>query len=134
MSKCLSVALFFGLVCLLVGCADAVKKPPAGKTVKGTVTLDGANLKKGQITFEDQDNQGFIPAVLEITDGSFSGPVRPGKMKVKISSMEDTGKKEGTGQPLLEEKIPEKYNSKTELEAKIGPDGESALKFELKTK
>lgn len=115
--------------------------------MSGKVTLDGAPLAKGVISFDPADGSpGAVPAGGVIADGAYSidaeaGPT-PGKYKVSIRSAA-TGsapaEKAAPGAPPKSKKgeadpIPKKYNSASELTAEVAASGSTSADFELTTK
>lgn len=111
--------------------------------VSGEVTLDGKPLPEGKIEFAPVGTAPADIAVADIEDGRFSivrsvGP-SPGKYKVKISSRKSqkiaAGQEPGGAPNKREpEKIPKKYNTKSELEIHIPPEGPVTLNFPLEGK
>jgi hypothetical protein len=104
--------------------------------VSGTVTVDGAPLAEGWITFRalEGDTRGLAG---RITNGAyrakaFAGPARiavtatravPGAFVSPAPGVEP--------QPKTEQFIPRRYNEKTELEAEIPVGGIRGLDFAL---
>lgn len=125
------------------GSADGLDR----KAVSGKVTLDGAPLAKGVISFDPADGSaGAAPAGGVIDGGTYSiaaadGPT-PGKYKVSIRSAGSTEAPkaiEAPGAPPRAKKgatdpIPKKYNAESELTATVGPGGSTTADFELTTK
>jgi hypothetical protein len=127
------------------GCSTDSSSPMSSmprREVSGKVTLNGQPLAVGKIQFvpvdPGTDKSPRLPASGAIKDGTFTipqeeGPV-PGKYHVSISSqpaLEVTPDKEpGSLSKPAPEKVPDKYNRKTGLEADI-KDGENALTFDL---
>jgi hypothetical protein len=96
--------------------------------VKGTVTLDGAPLEKGAISFTPVDRK-TRTAGANIVAGSYSAQVPVGTMKVAISAGKVVGKKPLYDRPgsrerdVIEEMVPAKYNEETELRLEVKPGG-----------
>ena len=117
----------------LAGCSS---QPPA---VSGDVTLDGQPLADGVITYVPVDQQ--TPNVeVKIQDGKYSARVPVGSYKVRINAAKAPGERrikyDSTGTPPPEayaERIPERYNAKTELSADIS-SGDNKRDWELKSK
>lgn len=126
---------FLMLSLLLVGCGD---QELARSHVKGTVTFDGQPLDQGVIQFFSVENKTPSSAA-SIKDGGFTAEVYQGKMRVTVSSEQVVGKRkryETPDSPMVDikkERLPERYNSKSELTRAIGP-GENTVDFELKSK
>jgi hypothetical protein len=124
--------MFVGLVTMVfvaVGCSDARMHE-----VEGTVTLDGKDLREGDIVFTPEDTK-LGPDAGKIKDGKYKFKAKPGKMKVQIlATREVPGKKGPMGtEPLLEDIIADEYNAKTTLTADVGP-GKTKFDFQLKKK
>jgi hypothetical protein len=126
----LAVALAGLALVYLGGCGGP--RAERSVTVSGTVNLDGQPLKEGEISFVPDPNDGKPPGVAKVSDGKFSGPSRPGKKKVEIHSRQPTGKKLSTGEPVMEDKIPAKYNTNTTLTADVTESGPNEFTFDLK--
>jgi hypothetical protein len=111
--------------------------------VSGQVTLDGKPLPEGKIEFAPVGTAPADIAVADIEDGQFSiirsvGP-SPGKYRVRISSRKSqkiaAGQEPGGAPNKREpEKIPKKYNAKSELEIDIPADGSVTLDFPLENR
>lgn len=115
--------------------------------MSGKVTLDGAPLAKGVISFDPADGSpGAVPAGGVIADGSYSidaasGPT-PGKYKVSIRTgvaSSPLAENAAPGAPPRPKKgeaepIPKKYNSASELSAEVAASGSTSANFELTTK
>lgn len=83
-------------------CAAALTGCGAPPGVRGTVTLDGAPVTEGSISFEPADGQG-PSAGANITGGRFEIPpasgLKPGKMRVTVRAAVKTGKQVPAGPP-----------------------------------
>jgi hypothetical protein len=108
--------------------------------IDGTITLDGAPLKSGRITFIAA-GQGASSSA-EVAEGAFhlggSDGLSPGPYRIEIFSIQPTGKKVPSAedpQTLVDETInliPAKYNVRTELKAEVPPQGpKEPLNFTL---
>lgn len=119
---------------LLVGTCGCGSSSPTLYDVTGTVTFDGQPVTDGEIILIPVE-PGETPDAGPIKDGKFSLKARPGEKKVDIQAVRKHPTKTvpdpvtGT-RPALESYIPERYNSKTELTAEIGP-GQEPLEFDL---
>jgi hypothetical protein len=130
-------------LCLTVlasaGCGSADQKSPRVQ-VSGVVTLDGAPLESGQISFVPKDGK-LQPTGAEIgAGGKFSAAVAPGEMQVEIRSPKVTGTRKAYDTPdsplidVTKEQIPSRYNTKSELVIDvIAGQNDDKLKFELTT-
>lgn len=77
-----SIGFFlFLLLAAVAGCQQGDK--PIYANVKGTVTLNGKAIEKGQITFAVE---GRPPTTMDITDGAFAGQAMVGSNKISVSA------------------------------------------------
>ena len=134
MRRRLSTALASLAACaaLAIGCA---KESDTG-VVTGTVTLDGAPLKTGQIRFVPVDGQSPTAGAV-ITDGKYTATVSLGEKSVEISSPQ-----EGPARRMYDpapqsaqansggDLVPARYNAHSELKIDVRPDAEP-YNFEL---
>lgn len=120
-----------GLLTLLAGYGSDPKLYP----VSGTVTWNGAALPNGDIIFEPVDGQ-VAPDAGKIRNGTFSFAASAGKKRVRIhASREVPGKIDPVMKsPVREDYIPERYNSRTELEEEVTPGGKNEFVFKLREK
>ena len=104
-----------------VGCADSGTGPKL-YTVTGEVTYDNKPVEQGQILFRNQGGDGRAYAGT-IENGRYKLECEAGTMRVEITASRPTGKfKEvnpGEKDPVMEMYIPEKFNSKSTLEAVV---------------
>jgi hypothetical protein len=104
----------------------------------GTVNVDGQPLEKGGITFTPVDGQSNT-AGADIVAGKYATRVPPGSFKVSISAPKVVGQTKLYDTPdspvrdVIEEALPAKYNTATELVKDIKEDTTS-LNFDLSTK
>ena len=134
------------------GCGTADKPPPYAN-VSGKVLFNGKAIEKGTITFS---TDGRPPAVLDITDGAFSGQSLVGSNKVSISYRRKTNrtmnlppdvqerlKHEGESRngnpnaqsvPEGEEMIPPEWGSSTKQIRVIESGVANQLEFDIKGK
>jgi hypothetical protein len=135
-----------GICCLVLcpalgGCGGAVDDLPRQK-ISGAVTLDGQPLELGVIQFRPTSAQETVPAGAEIKGGKFTIPrdqgLTPGNYRVIINSSgprkaltqaETTGEK---APKLMPDLIPEQYNNKSTLTAKVEADKDNTFDFPLK--
>jgi hypothetical protein len=126
----LVVALAAG-VATAPGCSSGA----ASSQISGTVTLDGAPLKTGQIRFVPVDGQTPTAGAV-ITDGKYSTKLAPGEKTVEISSP-----REAPARPMYSdappppaaaggELVPARYNANTELKIEI-KGGDNTKDFAL---
>ena len=120
-------------VCLAAGGCGYSRVP-----VRGTVTINGAPMDLGMITFVPEDpNQTSVGG--KVSDGQFyldatRGPY-PGKYRVQISWAKKTGRKvpngDGGMQDETAEGLPARFNTETELTASISSWSSNSLDFNL---
>ncbi|HWL07852.1 MAG TPA: hypothetical protein VNQ76_05590 [Planctomicrobium sp.] len=127
---------------LLTGCGDSHNVPEVRK-VRGEVRLDGRPLESGEIVFEPIDLSASSAG--RVTQGRFSFPSRLGSMHVRITALQAVKRDSATNSDEPEDildpnspyttiyvsLIPEKYNSKTTLNAHVTRDGGNNFTFEL---
>jgi len=131
-----------------VGCGVESEDGLDRHNVYGKVTLDGAPLTRGVISFEpDQGTSGGVPAGAAIIDGSYNipqdqGPT-PGRYRVSIQSAGEGGdgldpnappgappkRKKGAKAP-----IPKKYNVESTLKAEVKSSGSTEANFDLESR
>lgn len=128
----------------LAGCSGSSGDDLPREAVSGTVTLDGAPLPSGSISFSP-DGGGPGGGGGTITDGRFSIArevgLPPGNYKVAINSAkkrEDQTKPAqaggGKSVAVAKELIPTKYNARSQLKVEIKKGGGNDLKLELESK
>lgn len=116
---------------LSAGCGDG-----GGKLgVSGTVSYKGTPVDQGSIQFLAADGKNSFGTSIE--NGKYAIPAKqglnPGSYKVAISSLEGGGPPKDPGGipgPPPKERIPAKYNSKTELTREI-KSGKTTQDFNL---
>jgi hypothetical protein len=105
-------------VLTVAGCGDGLSE------VSGTVKFDGKEVEKGTIGFIPIDGKGPTTGG-PITDGKYSVRVPVGLMKVEIRATKAGAKKKSYDGPggkwyeTVEELLPEKYHSKSELQLEV---------------
>ena len=128
------------LVLLLAGCGgDGANRG----SVSGKVTLNGAALESGSISFVPIEGTQSPSSGATIANGSYEiprdkGPM-VGKYQVVITSSRKTGKKIAAGSPapagtMIEEvveAVPAIYNVKSTLRGEVKP-GSNTFDYELK--
>ncbi len=113
----------------LVGCGDSETVQVAGK-----VTVAGDNVAQGTIGFFPTNGQG-PSAEAVIDDGRYTATLTPGQKKIVIHGYRQVGEKFPWGRnaqsmPVLEEIVPEDYNTTSSLTADVQTDRDD-LDFEL---
>lgn len=102
----------------LIGCLDA---GPRKHPFTGEVTLDGKPLKEGGITFRPRGGKG-TPEGGKIADGKYAVNVADGDYDVLINASKPGKEVPGMGTPMVEA-LPDRYHTKTTLEAKVSGPG-----------
>ncbi len=129
-----------GVSLLHAGCGGSTDGRVA---IGGEVVFDGAPLKLGTIEFQPVDASGVVTGGV-VTDGKFAvtaeqGP-KPGKYKVIITETDtsaavvEEAPGDSTKIPIPKQRVPAKYNTKTELQVDVPPKGDKAMKFTLDAK
>ncbi len=137
LAACAAILLPFALGC--GGGGDRVE-------VGGAVTLDGQPLESGAISFVPLAGTQGPSAGAEIKQGRYAidaegGPV-PGKYRVDIIATRKTGRRIKDGFPHppddlvdeIEQYLPPKYNTQSELTAELKPGANQGVDFELRLK
>ncbi len=137
MNLLLNVASLFMVTLLLMtqGCGGGSGKPMG--TVVGTVSLNGEPLKEGRIIFRDTTGQEASGAS-KVEGGTYKLTVPPADMKVEITAYREVPGKfmelnPGVKTPVIEQFVPEQYNVKSELTAKVVA-GKNQFDFSLNEK
>ena len=109
--------------------------------VSGSVSLDSQPLGNGTIQFSPLDKDGLASGSA-IVEGKYRIPrekgLPPGKYTVRISAADPSSavprpsaQGPGSEAPPLKERVPERYNSKSELRAEVKSGGGNSLDFSL---
>lgn len=133
---CLVASTMATIGCGVGGTSDGLPREP----ISGKVTLDGQPLDQGSITFVPDGFDG-PPVGAPVEGGSYSiprqdGPI-PGKHSVSVYSQKKTGKTypdpDDPAETIEEsfERIPPKYNLKTELKAEVTKGGDNSFDYDL---
>jgi hypothetical protein len=133
--------IFLGLIC--IGCSGKSYDGPPRYSLSGVVTLDGAPVTAGTISFLPDGHDGRVSGG-QIVDGKYDIPSEygpnAGAYLVKVNWLRPTGKKtidSDTQQEVdvVEETIPDRYHRKTELRVTVSDQpGVQAFDFELVSK
>lgn len=127
------------LAVVLSGCGGGVQGPILSP-VRGTVTLDGQPLPKARVIFQPS-GASASPSIGETDDtGAFelafsrrNKGALPGDHVVRITTagvVTDAAGKE----TVVEEKVPPRYNEKTELKYQVKPEANQfAIRLESKS-
>lgn len=133
----MAVSSILGIAVLaMVGCGGTTEYEGEERAaVKGTVTLDGAPIAAGSITFKPSAGGSRVASAM-IFDGQYElteakGP-NLGNYSVEIyASASDTGlENEDPNVPAPKQAVPEKYNAQTTLNVEI-VSGENVHDFPL---
>ena len=141
---CRPAALITLVTLAATGCGSDVDPRGERVAVWGSITLDGEPLPEGSIRIiNDQGsgklraNTGIIGGVFEFTkdNGPLAGQARveiyPPTMELEQLDLAREGKEHG----FVKIRIPERYNSRSELVATISADSlDEPLTFDLTTK
>jgi hypothetical protein len=127
----------------LLGCSDSNKLVP----VSGKVTLNGKTLPNATVMFQPMGEPGSIVAgegsagktnqqgefILKSSTGKNGALV--GKHRVSISALDPKIGKHDTRPPRggwpRADKVPSRYNAKSELTSDVGPGGTNTADFDL---
>jgi hypothetical protein len=134
----LAWALTLLFAVMLAGCG---RDPNAPQPVTGMVFFKGEPLDQGAIQFMPVD-EGPTESGSGVENGAFSIPEEnglvPGKYKVAVFSYDKSGAKVQSedipgdpGAVQFKERIPAKYNTKTELTAEVASGGENNFEFRI---
>ena len=117
------------------GCYQASDLPELGN-VTGVVTLDGEPLPGASVEFVPENRNPSIGLTDEqgrytLTFHASADGALIGEHKVRISTFQSAFQdNEGTRHPAVPERVPARYNKRTELVAEVKP-GEQTLDFAL---
>ena len=120
---------------LLVGC----ERGPQRHALNGRVTLDGAPLVDGAISFRPEDGTPGPTAGGQITDGTFSIPASVGplaghfRVEITASRPGESFVVDGQVFPAYEQFLPRRYNSESELRVEVGSAGLENFEFALES-
>jgi hypothetical protein len=129
------------MLAIVAGCKRREYPGEQRYALSGKVTVDGAPMQFGLITFQP-DGEGGIVSGGPIKDGAYSipepkGPTA-GKYRVLINWNKPTGKKvkDAWGEEIMDEYkegLPAKYHSASELTAEVS-EQKTTFDFSLQTK
>lgn len=117
------------LILALVGCGSST----GALKVAGAVSFKGQPVENGEIIFTTRDGQQSVATRIE--NGKYQAKVPAGAHQVRITAYREVpGKVDrsnpGQETPIIEMYIPEEYNARTKLEARVeAPTAD--LHFEL---
>ena len=128
------------LVVFALGCGGQSDR--AG--VSGSVTVDGQPVEEGSITFVPDAQTGGPTAGDTIEQGNYAvsaeSGLAPGKYRVQIKATRKTGRRVKDGFPHppddlvdeVEQFLPPRYNTQTELVAELKAGRNEGVDFELR--
>lgn len=115
-----------GMVFLALLATSGCGKPSARRTVQGDVTLHGAPLDRGSITFYPSTGTAAAAGKALIEEGKYyigaEKGLEPGKYRVQLSSPKLSG-----GQ--AEERIPPDYNAQSKQVIEVTAAGPNQFDF-----
>jgi hypothetical protein len=120
-----AITAFTLVLVALAGCGEPTYK------VTGTVQFEGKPIENGSIAFESADGGPGV-ASSGITKGKYELQSKAGKKKVLILARRVRPGTENDPQPAMEEFIPARYNSESELFREVKAGVENRVDFELK--
>lgn len=127
-------ALLLSVACL-TGCGG----DSSMATIEGKVTLDGAPLDNGAISFVPADGE-TASAGVRIENGAYKATVPIGAKRIEITATKVVGQRAAyAGQAdspqmdITKSIVPDRYNTKSELTLEVKP-GVNDGSFDLKSK
>lgn len=145
MSRLNYFCLLFVTLVSVGGCGAGVD-PLQRQAVVGNVTLNGEPIEEGSITFQPEaasgetTTGGATATGAVISEGKYEIPkengLAPGSYRVSISSPEPVPDRSGDDLmnnpgPPRKERVAAKYNSKSELQAKIESGSQNTFDFQV---
>jgi len=137
-------AVVGSVIAIASGCG---RGNPLGRLpISGTVTFEGRPLDKGVIEFSPCKEVGTVGTGARIDNGRYAIPtlkgLPPGEYRVRIFSPKDAkmvAKSAGAPGPAAAagygiERIPPKYNTRTNIIVTIGAKGPMVFDFDIETK
>ena len=132
MIRLLSVVFLAAITSITTGCGSGTAPP---QKVTGSVLMDGEAIADGYIMFYPTDTGGDATTA-HIVAGDYETTMPPGPKKVEITAgREIVPTKIGPmGGPEMEQYIPAKYNTKSELTAEVEVKADNVIDFALTSK
>lgn len=137
-TDCGKAARFACAVCLLLTVVGCGTKLPV---VTGTVTLDGKPLADATVIFMPNDEthspaQGITDAsgIYTLEQEAKTAGIQPGAYSVRVTTFQPRSQAVDPPIPAVKERVPVRYNLKTELKANVEADqdaSEAPFDFEL---
>lgn len=128
-----------GWLLILGGCG----RNDGREMLEGSVAIDGKPLESGYILFRSSEAGKSQATGANIAAGTFriagKRSVQPGKFRVEITASRNSGQKTAdqlTGKPVdaIEQFIPARYNSQSELTADVKAGGANQFEFKITSK
>jgi hypothetical protein len=125
--------IYILLILLFVGCGHSDGRI----MITGKVTVDGASLDKGAVTFYPMGSG--VSAGASIAGGAYSARIIPGRYVVQITADKETGQMVSLFPDKPAEKeyvqyIPTKYNTESTLTIEVEAKGKQDFSFDLELK
>ena len=146
--KCRQVCLASVVLLLAAGLSGCgYNNPLRRKAASGKVIVDGQPLPRGSISFVSKVRQNGVRSGAVITDGEYALPIEkglpPGEYAVSIldagggtaaERVKNTNMLPGS-EPFvqIQQRIPPKYNFKSELIREVTAEGPNVFNFDIKT-
>ena len=130
----LGAPVILSVLAWLPGCQEA------GPSISGRVTVDDVALSQGTVSLRPLPGTKGPSVGGKIVDGRFRiGPAAglvPGKYRVEITSLRDTGETVvdpsfGTEVSVATQFLPARFNTRSELEVEVSPSGSAEVTFAL---
>jgi len=115
---------------VLPGCGKSL--PENMGRISGQVTLDGAPLPDALVTFAPKDASGSTMLATTDSSGNYRGEAHVGQHAVSIVTYREANPDSDPPRAAAPEKVPVKYNYKTELMAEV-KSGSNTLDWQLKS-
>ncbi len=116
---------------LWCGCGPGKPVEPAKFPVTGTVLLNDKPLPQGVVYFKTVATGAFES--FDVKDGKFAGKAEQGERRVEICVYEQVPAKpdDPMSQATQRNTIPARYNTESELTAKVDPSGPNEFTFKM---
>jgi hypothetical protein len=127
--------VLIALAIAAVGCGKSDGKVP----IRGSVTLNGEPLEQGRIEMIPSDGKGTTTGA-DILDGDFQLRSDPGPKTVQITAQKIVGREKNypndpnsPEHDVIEQLVPARYNTQTELKCDIKAGKNDELSFSLES-
>jgi hypothetical protein len=127
------IVAWFAACSLLCGCDSGKRAEPARFPVSGSVTIDGKPLAQGVVYFKTVATGAIDSA--DVIDGKFQGKAEQGERRVEVCSYEKVPAKadDPMSQDIQKNTIPARYNTDSQLTAKVTPNGPNEFEFKVES-